>query len=182
MNAWATAATVVGLPLALTTTLACATTSVRTDYDRGAEFDRYRTYLIRSGPLVRERDVVVEEPDRVVRDHIHDALSGELTARGLTPVSHEMPDIVVTYAVTARRERELVETIGGSPDWNYGGYNIFPRDVDRGTLVIDVIEVRTDKLVWRSIARAEDEEVRSAGFIDKAVEKAMNGFPPDVTS
>lgn len=160
---------------------ACAATSVRTDYDPEANFERYRTYTIRSGPLVSERDVEVM-PENVVRNRIHDELAEGLAGKGITPARLDPPDIIVTYAVTAEREPELVETVSEDPNWSYGGHNVFPRDVDRGTLVIDVIDNRAGKLVWRSIARAEDEDVRSAKFIERAVDKAMEKFPPMDTS
>lgn len=161
--------------------LACATTAVRTDYDRQADFGHYETYAIRSGSLVEEDDVAAV-PDTIVRDRIHGALEREFEAMGFEPSGQRRPDIIVTYAVTAQREPELVQTVGDDPNWNYGGHNVFPRDVDRGTLVIDVIDANDGKLVWRSIAKAEDEDVRSDDFIRRAVDKAMSKFPPGVSS
>ena len=167
-----------GLPLAGLLAAACAATSVRTDYDRRTDFERYQTYAIEDGPLVREADVAAISDHRV-RGRIQGALVHRLAAKGIAPASHERPDIIVTYAVTARRDQQLIETIGDDPNWGYGGSNLFPQDVERGTLVIDVIDARDGRLVWRSIATAEDEDVRSAGFIDRAVDKAMKRFPPD---
>jgi hypothetical protein len=171
----------IGLLLTAVLAAACAATSVKTDFDRRADFDRYQTYAIRSGPVVREADAE-ELPPTVVRDRVQGALERELAELGMAPAGQRTPDIIITYAVTAERDPELVETVGGDPNWNYGGYNVFPRDVDRGTLVIDVIDTDAKKLVWRSIARAEDEDVRSTDFIERAVEKAMKQFPPDVSS
>jgi len=160
---------------------ACAATSVRTDYDRQTDFERYDTYAIRSGPLVKENDVA-DISDRVVRDRIRGALEDGLAGRGITPARQQSPDVIVTYSVTAMRDTELVETIGDDPNWSYGGHGVFPRVVDRGTLVIDVIDARDGQLVWRSIATAMDEDVRSAKFVERAVDKAMERFPPDTGS
>jgi hypothetical protein len=168
---------ILGFPLAGLVAAACATTSVRTDYDRKTEFERYQTYAIADGPLVREADVAPVS-DRNVRNRIHGALAHELAANGLMPASRERPDIIVTYAVTARRDQELIETIGDDPNWNYGGNSLFAQDVERGTLVIDVIDADAGKLVWRSIATAQGEDVRSPEFIARAVDKAMQRFPP----
>jgi hypothetical protein len=172
----------IGLPLAAALLLgACATTSVRTDYDQRTDFARYQTYAIQSGPLVREDDVSVV-PDARVRDRIHGAIERELAAKGVEPARHERPDILVTYAVTAMRQPELVETVSEDPSRNYASHGIFPREVDRGTLVIDVIETDAGRLVWRSIAKAENEDVQSAQFIWRAVDKAMEQFPPETAS
>jgi hypothetical protein len=182
MIEYRTATATLGLPLTAVLAAACAATSVKTDYDRRADFARYRTYAIRSGPVVREADAE-DLPPTVVHDRVLGALAHELAELGMAPAGQgRRPDVIITYSVTAERDPELVETVGGDPNWRYGGYNVFPRDVDRGTLVIDVIDADAKKLVWRSIARAEDEEVRSSEFIERAVEKAMKQFPPGASS
>ena len=154
---------------------ACGTTSVTTDRDQRADFGRYRTYAIQPGRVQMEG--VEASPDTLVRDRIQDALKLELWSKGFEPARPGQADIVVTYAASSETRPELVETIASSPDWMYGGYNIFVQDVDRGTLVIDVIDARSSRLVWRSIARAEDENFRSEKFLGEAVDKALQKLP-----
>jgi hypothetical protein len=155
----------------------CASTTVRTDYDRGANFARFSTYEIQPGPLAIE-DAVSKTPDEVVRNRLHGALVDELAAKGIAPAGDRQPDMIVTYAVTARKRRELVEIMSETdPNWNYGGDSIMPRDVKQAIVVIDVIDASTGKLVWRSFAEAENKDVASEKFLQKAVDKALDKFP-----
>ena len=166
--------------LALAWVAGCATTSVTTDYDGRADFGRYRTYAIQPGRVQLED--IEASPDSLVRDRIHGALKRELGAKGLEPARAQQADLIVTYAASSQTRPELVETVGGGPDWMYGGYNIFVQHVDHGTLVIDVIDARSGKLVWRSISTAENKDFRSNKFISKAVDKALKKFPPSEAS
>ena len=90
----------------------------------------------------------------------------ELTGYGLTQVEAG-PDVYVTYHASSRREVSLEsETIGygygayGTERWGLYGYRrIDPVvtdtrivEVERGTLVVDIIDAATDELVWRGAA------------------------------
>jgi hypothetical protein len=170
MSRYTTVTGAIALPLTAMLAGACAATSVTTDFDQQANFAQYQTYAIKSGPVMREADAS-PLPPTVVRDRVHGALVRELSELGLAPAGRQQrPDIIVTYSVTAEREPELVDTVSTEPNWGYGGNNVFPRDVDRGTLVIDVIDMDARKLVWRSIAKAEEEDPRSSEFIERAVD------------
>lgn len=161
--------------IAIAALAGCATTSVKTDYDHRADFTRYRTYAIRPGRLAIER--MANPGDSLVRDRIHDALRQGLARRGLAQEPLGSADLIVTYGAGAETKRELVETLGGGIDGNYGADNIWSRDVQQGTLVIDVLESGSDRLVWRSIAKAENKDFRSEDFIERAVDKALKQFP-----
>ncbi len=163
------------LAIAISTLAGCATTSVKTDYDHRADFTRYRTYAIRPGRLAIER--MANPNDSLVRDRIHDALRQGLARRGLAAEPLGTADLIVTYGAGAETKRELVETLGGGIEGNYGADNVWSRDVQQGTLVIDVLESGSDRLLWRSIAKGENQDFRSPEFIDRAVDKALSQFP-----
>jgi hypothetical protein len=155
----------------------CATTSVKTDYDRKADFNRYRTYAIKPGRLAE--DNLTGTPDTMVHSRIQDQLKQQLSAIGLQPAANPAnPDVIVTYGAGVETRRELVENLGGGgPNWNYGGNDIFARDVQQGTLVIDVIDARSQRMVWRAVTKGQNKNFRSEKFIRKAVDMALAKYP-----
>jgi Domain of unknown function (DUF4136) len=153
----------------------CATTSVKTDYDPSADFARLRTYSIRPGRLAIDR--LASPSDTLVRDRIHDALRQGLAARGLVQAKSGSADMIVTYGAGTEPRVRLVEMVGGGPNPNYAGDDFWQREVERGTLVIDVLDRSGEQLLWRSVAKGENQNFRSSKFIEKAVDKALAKFP-----
>jgi hypothetical protein len=47
-----------------------------------------------------------------------------------------------------------------------------------GTLVIDLVDARTQKLVWRAYCTAQGSGMSDPAFIQKAVSRALEHFPP----
>lgn len=166
--------------LAFTLASGCATTSVKTDYDRKTDFSRYRSYAIKPGQLAD--DNAGGAPDTLVRERIHGALQQELGQLGFAQKPQGESDIIVTYGAGTEIRRELVENLGGGPNWNYGGNDIWARDVEEGTLVIDVIDADSQRLVWRAVTKGENKDFRSSKFIRKAVDKALAKFPAPAAS
>ena len=156
---------------------ACATTHVRTDHDPRANFAGYRTFAVKEGQVVNNG--VVDPHDTLVRDRINAALRQELAHKGLQ--SAQNPDLIVTYTAGARSRREVEavwadQDIGWYPVPTYGN-DVWVEMEPESTLVIDVIDARTNKLVWRSVAEADNKDFRSAKNIRKAVDKALENYP-----
>jgi hypothetical protein len=168
---------------------ACATAvSVATDFDHAADFSKYRTYQLIGGHIVVNG--VLDDGNTLVKDRINIALAGALKAKGLAqvqPGDTTAPDLIVGYVAGARRRTEIEGmgpySPGVGPYWNAGwwspGYmDWWARSYDEGTLVIDLVDGASKRLVWRAYARAEvnapvtDEKVRVA------VDKAFKNYPP----
>ena len=107
--------------------------------------------------------------------------------KGLQPADHAHADLIATYTAGARTKQELQSTWDGGywgpgfDDWYWGGAgygDVWIEEYREGTLVIDLIDASTKKLVWRGIAKAENKNFRSADYIDKAVDKTMEKYPP----
>lgn len=168
---------------------ACATAvSVATDFDHAADFSKYRTYQLIGGHIVVNG--VLDDANTLVKDRINSALASALNGKGLTqlqPGETAAPDLIVGYVAGARRRTEIEGmgpySPGVGPYWNAGwwspGYmDWWTRSYDEGTLVIDLVDGASKRLVWRAYTRAEvnapvtDEKVRVA------VNKAFKNYPP----
>jgi hypothetical protein len=154
---------------------------VRTDFDRGVNFAKYRTYRLTEGKLVGS---AVAMQNTLVKDRIDAALRSELASEGLAQAGQD-PDLLVRYAAGARTVREL-ESVG-YPVGPYGGPygpmygDVWVEEVPQGMLVIDLVDARTDRLVWRAYCRAEGAGMGSADFIRRAVSRAFDKYPPRVS-
>jgi hypothetical protein len=158
---------------------ACSTVKVSSDYDRAVDFRGFRTFAIAGGKIINEGASDVDAP--FVRERVGTALRAGLTARGLQPAS-ERPDLLVTYVAGARTRQELervVTNYQGGPTWYGPTYTEFwVTDHQYGTLVVDMVDASTRKLVWRAMAQAVDQPFADPRFLDRAVSRALADFPP----
>ena len=164
----------------------CAGTHVATDYDHKANFGRYQTYALQRGKVVDED--APHMPDTLVEDRIVAAIKSELNSKGLRPAPAGQADLIATYNASAKTKVQLESAWDGGYwgvgldgwAWDGPGYdNVWLEQYREGTLVIDLIDSSTKKLVWRAVAKADDENFRTTKFIDKAVDKAMDKYPPE---
>jgi hypothetical protein len=155
---------------------ACATLRTTADYDRSVDFSKYRTYKwIDTGDLPE---------NSIVAKRLTSAVDRQLRAKGLAPA--EPADLLV--AMHARLSRQLVyhsEALG----WGYGrgwwrGNVVYtrPQEIPVGTMVVDLVDARTDELVWRGVARrvldptaSIEEKERDA---DESASRLFESYPP----
>jgi len=164
----------------------CATVSVATDYDHAADFSSYHTFRIGGGHLVHEG--VADDANTLVKERIENALRAALQGKGLHEAA-ENADLQVGYYGGARTRTE-VEGMpaygpgpGFGPFWMGGwwdpSYNDWwARTYNEGTLIIDLVDARTKRLVWRAYAQAEIQIPVSDQKVREAVDKAFQNFPP----
>jgi hypothetical protein len=130
--------------------IGCATTGVVGSHiERGADFAVYHTYDWASADLLPVSDGRFLA-NGVFVDHVHGAVDTALRARGLQRDTAGVPDLLVHYHATATR-RLTLESAGGPHGPGCGGPECETRlaDRDEGTVVIDVVDARTRRIVWR---------------------------------
>ena len=160
-------------------TLALATASfgqhVKTDYDHSANFDQYKTYSWEK----------IQTQDPLVVSRIKDSVNSALTAKGWT----ELPSggAVEVFAIETTQSQQTLETFyngfGGGRRWGFGGFGDATTTVETykvGTLVVDLFDAKTEKLLWRSsssdtLSNNADKNTKN---LDKGVNKMFQHFPP----
>lgn len=154
----------------------CSSVRVRTDFDRDADFSMYRTYswLPHGKP---QRGMMRSE---LVRKHIVAAVDRELAAAGLTRVSRERADLLVTYYVGARNRVDVTHYGYRYGPWGrYGPGGISVRRYKEGSLVLDLVDRESRQLVWRgwasSVLRGRE---NLAEDINRSVRELMKRYPP----
>src|SRR5947208_3945502 len=142
---------------------ACATVSVSTDFDHTADFSRYQSFQIAGGHLVHEG--VSDDANTLVKDRIETALRGALQAKGLQDKPGQA-DLDVGYYAGARSRTEVegLPAVGPGPGfgpfWTGGWWDPtyndwWTRTYNEGTLIIDLVDTHTKRLVWRAYAQTE---------------------------
>jgi hypothetical protein len=148
------------------------------DYDPNANFSQYRTFMWITKPHM---------PDPFMDDRIVNAINGELTAKGWKLVT-EGADVSIAAHVASKKAHTL-ETFyngfGGGWGWHYwgGGVGLATTHAETytvGTLVVDLFDTRTRKLIWRGWATdaLPDNPQKETKKLDKDIQKLFKNLPP----
>jgi hypothetical protein len=154
----------------------CGTTSLTTARDERAEFDRYGSYFISSGPVVTDQ-AVTAVPDELVQDRIDAELAQELAAKGLHPAHPWTADLIITYTARAEDKQELVDDGFGPEVWPVNNTNVWVQNYREAVLVIDARDAETRKSVWRTTTRTKNQDFHDPEFVANVVNEAMQRFP-----
>jgi hypothetical protein len=172
-----TGRTISALLFGIAVLLGCGPTlQVKTDFDHSATFSRYRSFQMGEEKVI-ERGTVTE--NTIVKDRIDAAIRNALVTRGMVPGVYRT-DLIARFAVGARTVRELQ---GIGYPLAVGVWGAYPEDFwvtehPEGTLVIDLVDARSQKLVWRAYLVAQGSGLADPAFIQKAVNRAFERYPP----
>ncbi len=170
--------------LVLMTGLAMAQT-VDVDYDQDYEGGKIKTFT-----WVKSADTSVAETDPLLHSRIVNGIEYYLTRAGVREVENG-PDVYVTYHASSKEEVHLNTTsmnYGYPSAWHrggfYGGYGggmgmstTTVSTYQKGTLVVDVWDAKSDKLIWRGMASnivLTQNPEKMEKKIDKALKKMMD--------
>jgi len=173
-SVWPLAAAVAAV--AAITLAGCAAT-VRSYVDRRADFTQYRTYAWGPADTFTTGDPRLDN-NAFFRDRLQQAADARLTARGFEQTDMESADLLLHYHVNVTQRIDVNEL-----DRQYGYCEDCRASVyDAGTLTLDLIDVRTGRLVWRgwaerSIEGILDRQDWMERRIDEAVARVLERLP-----
>jgi hypothetical protein len=168
------------LVILLLCSVPAAAQKVYVDYDRTADFDSYQSFAwgghVNLGPDLNDTAPVAHSV-------IKNGIEYYLTRGGLVE-DEENPDLRVTYYTDEREVIQLqVMQIGydygpgwyANPFWGSGATSVARNHYDKGSLVIDIWDVETEKLIWRGVAVAtiKEDPIKMVKQIDKAIDKIV---------
>jgi len=163
------------------------TVKVTSDYDHSANFGEYKTFAVYD-LKAQQGQVNQLNVDRVTK-----AIRNEMLAKGFTESSN--PDLKVN-AVSILKNKTSVSA--NTDFYGYGGmyrpygywgggammgganttFNTY--DYVDGSLVIDIVSTKTQKLLWQGIGNAEIDSKpdNPEEFINGSIKKILADFPP----
>jgi uncharacterized protein DUF4136 len=151
---------------------------VKTDYDRNADFGKYKTFSW--------EEVKTQDPLDV--DRIKSSVNAALTAKGWTQVASGGDVSVISIQTTQNQQtlNTFYDGFGGGWGWRRfggGGFGDATTTTETyrvGTLVVDLFDSKTKTLLWRgtssdTLSNNSDKNIKN---LDKGVEKMFKKFPP----
>ncbi|MDH3673038.1 MAG: DUF4136 domain-containing protein [Gammaproteobacteria bacterium] len=175
--------------LLLATLSGCSTMQISSDYDASTNFAGLKTYNWIPGPQKVSGDPKI---DPFIEKRVRDAVDNQLAAQGYDKRSSGTPDFLVGFHVALEKKlavstmNEYYGVVVG-PRWHHStprwyGSETYVYDYDEGSLILDIIEAGSRKLIWRGFALARVDTTASAERktkrINEAVERILAQFPP----
>ena len=160
----------------------CAPIRVSSHVDRDRDFTRYRTFDWGPADALPAGDARLER-DAFFQDHIQGAIERNMAARGFERAAATVePDVRVHFHAVIDRRLDVNRLDSQS---GYCGGNDCQAGVseyEEGTLVVDMIDVRSNRLVWRgwaqdSVEGVLDNQDRLARKIEDAVRLMFMRLP-----
>lgn len=140
-------------------------------FDAGADFSAYRSYAWREGTPARNPSM---------QDRIEDFVDAQLASKGLARVDAEPGLYVTTYVLPDEVGLEELARRNALRFWS-GATSVSPADVGAGTLVVDLVDARSGRVVWRGVGS----ETVTGSFetmtrkVESAVKKMFRRYPPE---
>ncbi len=187
---------------AILTLAGCASLEVQTDYDPQAPFAQLKTYTWTEQAVRAEGDPGVNSS--LVARRVQHAVDTSLGRMGYRRVTDGSPDFRLEYRIGTERRTRVSPGYGyynsggygrlgyghfghghfghglgyGRFGYGYGGYG--GSNYVQTLLVLDVVDARTDELIWRGWATdalAQNPTPEAVGkYINEAVEKMLEEF------
>jgi hypothetical protein len=143
----------------------CTTVRVAADYDKNANFANYKSFAFFK-PGIDKAEISDLDKKRILR-----AIDAELSIKGMN--KSDTPDILVSIFTKERQRVDVYNNnFGYGWGWNpwwYGGYygNTVSQSTE-GSLYIDLIDAKTNELVWQGLGTAR---LITHGSIEKKEER-----------
>jgi hypothetical protein len=175
------------LALAVLALAGCASgPDIRADYDKSADFGKYRTY-----GFVAHAGTDTDQVRSLVTQTLQGAAAREMEARGYTRA--ENPDLVINFKGKLEEKVDVESTPAPyyGPGWGYGGWHGAPyggwggtevttRRYNVGTLVMDVVDREKRQVVYQgSISDVVTKEMQKnrEATINAAVTHIFSHYP-----
>lgn len=163
--------------------VACSTVKVAYDYDKQADFSKYKTYVI------SEETMKMAGVNQLNRDRIIAAVEAQMAAKGFTKA--ESADVILDVRIKGEEVQTATATTSGGYGYGYGrwgyggGFSTTQVNYDKyveGTLFVTMVDKATEKIAWQGTGtKTLDENAspeKKQQNIDYAVQQIFMNYPP----
>jgi hypothetical protein len=124
----------------------------------------------------------VETPNSLWDERVKEAVDKALQSKGWQQVP-DGGDVSVVAVGTTNEKRTLRTFYDGFDGWMWGGFGdatTYEDTYQVGTLIVDMFDTRTKKLIWRGsasdvLSTKPDKNIKE---LEKSVDKMFEHFPP----
>jgi len=159
----------------------CATMTVSSHVRSGIDFAPYRTYDWGPADTLPTGDPRLDQ-DPFFKDHVMGEIEKQLAIRGYERASSGPPDLLIHYHASINQR---LDVYGVDREHGYcadDDCEAWVVDYEAGTLVLDIVEARTNRVIWRGWAQDSVEDMldnrdRMARKINEAVTRMLARLP-----
>lgn len=157
---------------------------VNTSASPDANFTTLRTFRVLTPPARRDGRMALDGPmldNSITNKAVRAALSTEFQNRGYAPDLPD-PDFTVAYYASTREKLDVTQWDYGYPP-RWGGWRTRPdvvvRPFTEGTVIIDVMNVRTHELIWRGqgVSVVSDDPDTYVRNVKVSIKEIVEKFP-----
>lgn len=158
--------------LLLVACAACASVRAGQTHDPGVDFAAYRTFALAPPPARAENLPGYSE---LTGMRIQARIAARLEEKGLVRAPEQDADLVVAFSVDGQPRSDVTGT-----SWSgFGSGDVYTVNYVEGTLVIDLVDRRRQKLVWHGWGTTDIFESDVSGDeVDRAVDAVLAQYPP----
>ena len=147
----------------------CAPIRVNSYAERGVDFARYRTYAWSTAVHGATGDPRLDD-NRFFEELVKAAADSGLAARGYEKVAGGEPDLILHYHASVAQQIDLAVVDAVYCETN----DCRPQIYDAGTLLFDLVDARTNQIVWRGWAEGSVEGmIDSQDLMERRVDDAV---------
>lgn len=156
----------------------CTTLKINVDYDESFAFEKQSSFVIKHN--TKEGD------DTLTNDRIINAIRGNLEVKNYKENDKDEADLIFVFHTSVKDKMEL------QTDYNHMGFGRYrfgggmtttttSYNYTEGTLIIDALNPKNQKIVWRVVGTMELKEIKTPkekeDSINKIVAKLLKSFP-----
>ena len=149
----------------------CSSITVNQDYDASFDFSQWKNYGFL--PIPESAGI-----DQLSADKLSNAIKRNLNAKGY---KDEQPSDFGIALHFGQKTVTDIQSYGYGYGWYGGGIDV--TQYQQGTLIVDFIDMKTNKLEWRGTAQgvmADNPSMEEkTATIDSAISQVLAPFPPD---
>jgi hypothetical protein len=158
----------------------CATVLVSSHVRHNIDFGRYRTFDWGPADALPTGDPRLDR-NPFFKDYLQGAVERRLAEKGIELSTTGTPDLLIHYHANVT-QRFDVNRVDQEYDYCLTNPCITVTDYEAGTIVLDIIDANTNRLVWRGWAQEElkaliGNQRRMRKMIDQAVTKMLQTLP-----
>ena len=164
--------------LALFMFCSCTTVRVVSDYDKEVNFSQYNSFAFYK-PGIDQAKISDLDKKRIMR-----AIEAEMTAKGIS--KSQTPTLLVSIFTKEKNRIDVYNNNygygwGWNPYWYGGNYGSTVTTSTEGSLYIDLIDMKTNALVWQGVGTADlvtNNMEKKEQRIKEIVAKILAVYPP----
>ncbi|WP_350978644.1 DUF4136 domain-containing protein [Shewanella sp. AC34-MNA-CIBAN-0136] len=167
---------------------ACSTLKSTSDFDPSVSFEQYKTYSW----VEKKNEDAGYHLDGLMDQRVRAAVETQLSQKGISKADKQNADLLVNY-ITKVDKKINIDTFNSNfgynpyygPRWGFGGSihsETTVREYDVGTLMVDLVDNKTGKLIWRGTVadtvREQSTPEERINTINQAIGTVMMNYPP----